>query len=261
MGKISILGCGWLGTPLTQSLLRNRFLVKGSSTTQNKAEELKKKGVQSYCFTVTETGNYPQDFFDSDRLVITLPFRRHLQDPFEYMRQMQSLVSSISNSPITHIIFTSSTGVYSKHSGHVTENTPITPTTDREAALLATEQVLLKLPVATTICRLAGLIGPNRMPGKFLSGKQNIPNPNAPVNLIWQSDCIEIFTRLLQNPPYNGILNCVSDDHPSRKEFYTRCAQEQGIPIPHFSEHADQTNKWVDNQKVKDLLSFLPRGL
>ena len=36
MEKIVIIGCGWLGFPLAQSLIRNKFKVIGTSTSVEK---------------------------------------------------------------------------------------------------------------------------------------------------------------------------------------------------------------------------------
>ena len=37
---ITILGCGWLGLPLAQTLVKEGYSVKGSTTTEDKLEVL-----------------------------------------------------------------------------------------------------------------------------------------------------------------------------------------------------------------------------
>ena len=44
MKQISILGCGWLGFPLAQALLKAGFSTKGSTTSIDKKEMLEKAG-------------------------------------------------------------------------------------------------------------------------------------------------------------------------------------------------------------------------
>jgi len=62
---------------------------------------------------------------------------------------------------------------------------------DAESALYRSEQLFHEnTNFQTTVIRLAGLIGPGRNPARFFAGKTNIPNGNAPVNLIHLDDCI-----------------------------------------------------------------------
>ena len=50
MHKIGILGCGWLGFPLAEILIKKGFDVKGTSTSLEKVEQLNKIGVKSCHF-------------------------------------------------------------------------------------------------------------------------------------------------------------------------------------------------------------------
>ena len=51
----------------------------------------------------------------------------------------------------------------------------------------------------TTVIRFGGLIGYDRMPGKFLTGKKDLPNGDAPVNLIHRDDCVQIIYQIIKN--------------------------------------------------------------
>jgi len=48
MKNVSILGCGWLGKPMAVSLMNDGFLVKGSTTSEIKIQELESLGIESY---------------------------------------------------------------------------------------------------------------------------------------------------------------------------------------------------------------------
>jgi nucleoside-diphosphate-sugar epimerase len=50
----------------------------------------------------------------------------------------------------------------------------------------------------TTILRFGGLIGEDRNPIRFLAGRENLENPDAPINLIHQTDCIGIILRIIE---------------------------------------------------------------
>ena len=38
--KIAIIGCGWLGLPLAKKLIKENFIVKGSTTSKEKISVL-----------------------------------------------------------------------------------------------------------------------------------------------------------------------------------------------------------------------------
>jgi nucleoside-diphosphate-sugar epimerase len=91
------------------------------------------------------------------------------------------------------VLFISSTSVYNDVDAFVTEETIARPATESGKQLLETEQLLQSnINFKTTILRFGGLIGEDRHPVKFLAGRENLENPNAPINLIHQEDCIGI---------------------------------------------------------------------
>ena len=48
--KIGIIGCGWLGLPLAKMFVSNNYKVKGSTTSKEKIEILKKEGIEPFFF-------------------------------------------------------------------------------------------------------------------------------------------------------------------------------------------------------------------
>ena len=124
------------------------------------------------------------------------------------------------------MLFISSTSVYGEENLIVTEETELNPDTESGKQLVQTEQLLQSnLNFKTTILRFGGLIGEDRHPIKFLAGRKNIENPNAPINLIHQDDCIGIIMEILEieflernlqcrdafSPESKGILHSKSD--------------------------------------------------
>jgi nucleoside-diphosphate-sugar epimerase len=155
---------------------------------------------------------------------------------------------------IKHLIFTSSTMIYQANNGPVTEESPLDDT-ERVQVLSQVEQFLLLLPdIKTTILRLGGLYGPDREIGQFALKKKVILK-NHPVNLIHQSDVITIISQLI-TAPYHGILNAVSDTHPTRYTLYQQALNETELSKIKFIEDATTPYKIVDNTKLKRLLHF-----
>ena len=54
--NIGILGCGWLGLPLASTMVKNKYSVHGSTTSQDKIEALKEKGITPYLIKLSENG-------------------------------------------------------------------------------------------------------------------------------------------------------------------------------------------------------------
>ncbi len=52
--QISILGCGWLGVPLAESLIKKGFSIKGSTTSEEKIEILTKKGIEAFLISIRQ---------------------------------------------------------------------------------------------------------------------------------------------------------------------------------------------------------------
>lgn len=259
MSQISILGCGWLGLPLAMALQKNGYSVKGSTTSDGKVPVLKQHGIEPFLIRLplkVEDAPAPA-FFDADVLVITAPFRRSLSDPFDYYRQMDSILPYVAASPVQLIVFTSSTAVYDNSDFPIDEKGSIS-SSPRAQALFATERLLWEnTGRKVTIVRLSGLYGPERPPGRFLAGKQGLQNGNSPVNLIHLDDAIGIVMAIIKGNMGNEVFNASSDFHGSRKAFYTEAARRMGLPEPHFvSESGPGPYKKISNEKVKKMLGY-----
>jgi len=259
MKTISILGCGWLGLPLGLFLLEKGFKIKGSTATPDKLLVLEKEGIEPYYINLSPEINadYDPDFFKSDVLIINFPPQRRADIVSYHQKQIESLIAEINNSSIEYVLFISSTSVYPELNREVREDEIIKPTKDSGKALLNVESLLTNVSrTQTTVLRFAGLIGYDRMPGRFLLGKRDVKNGNAPVNLIHRDDCIQIIFEIIQQDVWGQILNGCCDKHPLRKEYYTLQAKIIGVDLPTFDD-SDITNyKIISNKKLKKILSY-----
>jgi nucleoside-diphosphate-sugar epimerase len=259
MKTISILGCGWLGLPLAAHLLKEGFAIKGSVSRSERMELLKQKGISPWHIQISDTaitGENLSGFLASETLVINFPPARR-EDIVEYhTAQIKQLIDVINSSSIKQVLFISSTSVYPELNRTITEADSFEPTKGSGKALVAVENLLQsQTGFNTTILRLAGLIGYDRQPGRFLSGKKNIENGNGPVNVIHQDDCILIIAEIIRQGVWGGIYNACADLHPSRQEFYTRAAEKIGIPLPEFIPN-NNNFKIVNADKIKSRLNY-----
>ena len=260
MTQISILGCGWLGLPLAKALLENGFSVKGSTTSQEKLSMLKNLGIQPYLIALSEdetVGNL-NDFLDNSKiLIIDVPPKLRGSATENFVSKIKNLMPFIEKSSVEKVLFISSTSVYGENNLVVTEETELNPDTESGKQLVQAEQLLQSNPnFKTTILRFGGLIGEDRHPIKFLAGRTNIENPNAPINLIHQDDSTAIILKIIKLDCWNETFNAATPFHPSRKEYYTQKAIEFNLPLPEFNSETLAFGKTIASSKVETLLGY-----
>lgn len=271
MKQISILGCGWLGLPLAKSLLIKGFSVNGSTTSIDKMDVLKNVEIIPFQIQLFEDkieGNIDIFLKDSEILILDIPPKLRGNSKENFVQKVKNLIPFIEKSTIKKVIFVSSTSVYEDTFTEqiVTEEIEPDPNTESGKQLLQTEQLLLaNIHFKTSVVRFGGLIGIDRNPITFLSGKTDIENPNAPINLIHQGDCIGIIEALIEkglqqaqtdNNFFNEVFHAVAPFHPSRKEYYTQKAIELNLPLPKFNESKPSVGKTILSTKIEPILKY-----
>ena len=260
MKKISILGCGWLGLPLAKSLISKDFSVKGSTTSEAKLAVLESANIQAHSIRLTENkvmGNIEAFLSESEILIIDIPPKLRGDGAENFVAKIATLVPFIAESTINHVVFISSTSVYADDNTIVTENSQPEPDTESGRQLLATEKLLqANTNFQTTVIRFGGLIGENRHPIHFLAGRKKLDNPEAPINLIHQNDCIGIIEAVIAQNTKGEVFNAVAPYHPTRKDYYTQKAIALGLPLPEFEEGNISVGKRIDSEKIARVLNY-----
>lgn len=260
--KISILGCGWLGLPLAKELLAKSHCVKGSTTSPEKLQFLSSEGIIPFLLSVSSegiSGDLTGFLADSELLIINIPPGLRRNPEKDFAGAIERLVREIDTSGVQRVIFVSSTSVYPD-----TPEIPIYTEADAangnsEAAkqLRSSEDLLLKHhSFSTCVLRFGGLIGADRHPVKFLTGRKNISNPLAPVNLIHRKDCVGIIMKLVAARNAAGIFNAVYPEHPSRRDYYIKRAQEEGLIPPEFNEASPSKGKIIRSERIGEELGY-----
>lgn len=261
MSKISILGCGWLGFPLAKSMLETGFSVKGSTTSTEKVELLEGCGIEPFQIILSEKqiiGDISNFLQDSETLVLDIPPRLRSTESENFVSKIEILIPFIERSEVKNVLFISSTSVYGDaNSGSIDENSLLNPETESGKQLVQVEQVLKQNSFfKTTILRFGGLIGEDRHPVYHLSGRQNIENPNAPINLIHRDDCIGIITSIVQKNLWPETFNAVAPFHPTRKEYYSRKADALGLELPIFKSESQLSGKIILSDKIQMVAGY-----
>lgn len=226
MKKISVIGLGWFGAPLAKSLLQDGFEVLGTTRTEEKKSELEKENIK---VELLDYPKYPsRKFLESNIIVLNIPPFTEELEWFE----------SWSWNEKSWIIFISSTSVYSK--------------TSAAASNLKQQESWIQDHFRHwTILRFGGLIGPDRHPGKYLSGRKNLSGRLSPVNLIHLDDCIGVTKAIITRNMQNEIFNVVSSEHPSREKYYTDYCLKHGLPVPEFDQDDHSVGHSISNDKIK----------
>ncbi len=269
--KIAILGCGWLGLPLAKSLLSKDYEVKGSTTSESKLDLLKNAGISPFQIQLEEhqiIGNMEDFLKETDVLVIDIPpgLRRETSTSNEmtFVNKVKMLIPFIEKSGAQKVIFVSSTSVYGDSFPviEITEETQPNPDTESGKQLAITETLLQSNPhFKTTVIRFGGLLGDDRHPVNFLAGRANVENPDAPVNMIQREDCIGVIEKALElaqddNWEWNQTLNAVAPQHPTRKAYYHKKAENLNLPLPTFAEDSESKGKIISSEKVETILGY-----
>ncbi len=255
--KIGILGAGWLGLPLGKSLLEKGHSINASTTTESNLDKIREAGIAPFLLCFAPDINGDQSFFqDIDILILNIPPRRR-EDIIEYhAEQIRAIVKEIENTKIRKVIFVSSSSVYPELNRTVTEKDAGYPSKRSGEALIKAESILLKNTCfETTIVRFAGLVGPERPPGRFFAGKKDLPNGKAPINMIHQADCISIIEHIIELEAWGETFNGVADKHPQKQVFYQEAARKGSFETPSFIDEL-KDYKRVSNSHLKAVLGY-----
>ncbi len=260
---VSVMGCGWYGLPLAIRLARAGFSVNGSTTSEDKLKTLKEHQISEYLIRMEPGLKSPANvdsFFAADALVLNIPPGRGQEHAASrYRLMMDNLMPHLISSPVSLVVFISSTSVYGDLNRVVHEDDAGEgEVSESGRIMLETEKLLLgRTEFATTVLRFGGLYGNDRHPARYLSGKTELSNPEGPVNLVHLEDCIRVTERIIRKQAGNEIFNVVCDEHPNRKTYYTEMCRRLGLKKPQFAEQQESDCwKQVANRKLKQDLGY-----
>ncbi|WP_432452518.1 MULTISPECIES: SDR family oxidoreductase [unclassified Agarivorans] len=255
--RISIVGCGWLGLPLAQFLLAEGYRVLGSRRKLEELESLGHLGIEAYQLDLAPQlqSNNIAALLACDLLIVNIPPGRKTNTADYHIAQITALLDAATEHGVKKILFISSTSVYGPQQGIVDEYTARHPTTRSGIALSHIEDKLFaSRAYQASVLRFSGLLGGQRKPGRFLSGK-TVSGAKSPVNVIHRQDCIALIGALIQRDIWGEQFNACSDLHPTKQEFYELAAEQLGLVAPTFTA-GEVSNKRIDNHRIKAVLNY-----
>lgn len=240
MNKLVIVGCGWLGKQFIAHVDQLDLLPDWQLFATNRTAAT---GLPSNVQPLQWLGEHDSPALEASlRHAVWLVALSPGRDRSSYMANLQRIVRMASAWQCQHLLFCSSTGVYSQLAGDVDESSELVRGHARVDALAAAEQVALSFP-SCTVLRLAGLIGEGRHPGAFCKSGR-MAGGELPVNLVHSEQVAVSIAGLLQRSQKPRVWNLVHPEHPQKANFYRHAAALYGIAEPEFVE-ADEPARRV----------------
>lgn len=232
---VSIIGIGWLGFPLAEQLITHGYKVWGSVTSTEKVARLQQRGITAVQLQLNPqpVGNLA-GLLQADTLVINVPPKAGKMGDAFHPQQIQHLTEAIRQSPVEHVIYVSSTSVYPELNRVVTEADVTTEAQSATPMLIRAERLVQALaPERTvTVLRYGGLMGYDRIPGKYVAGR-TVDSGDIPVNYLHRDDAVGILETMISQK-LTGIFNGVAPEHPAREAIYQKSCTDFGYPLPTF---------------------------
>lgn len=219
MNTVGIVGCGWLGSPLSREL---------------------QKEYDVECFARDKTWN-DSSFWQRDTLIIAI----NTKD--DYLNTLKKIASLAKDT--CHMILMSSISVYREFEHEVDENAKMA----NSSLIKEAEELMLEAKENVVVLRLGGLMGDDRVSGRWKVAKDF---SDGYVNYIHRDDVIEIVKQIIKKGIKSGVYNLVAPGHPLRSEIHARNAERFGFEQGSFSGmssrivHSDKIIKELDYEFI-----------
>ncbi len=255
MKEVGIIGLGWTGKPLAKFLKNQGWKIVGSTTTEQKKNDLLNSGLDAVRLEMAPhpVGSGFQKLFEGDYLVINIPPRSRVQSADFYLEQIKFLKSMINQSKVKKVIFISSTGIYPSGPSEFPydENCELSTDNVGNKTLWDAEKMISSSTnYDLTIIRFSGLMGEERIPGKYFAGKDNVVG-HTRVNYIHQDDAVRAIAWVLENEIWGELFNATSPIHPKRKDVYEKNAESIGLEKPKsYAPEKEGEDRLVSTEKL-----------
>ncbi|MBZ9611220.1 NAD(P)H-binding protein [Rheinheimera maricola] len=246
--KVIVVGCGWLGSQLAQQLASEGHQVWATRRTVEALATLPAQ-VHGLVVDLTNIADITplQPVFDDAIVICAVAPGRHTEQS-HYIAALQQLARLATTAGSRQLIHFSSTGIYQGLSGAVDEAAMLVQADTRVSLLLQGEQALQQFAPTLTL-RLAGLMGPGRHPGRFITGRV-LPDANGAINMVHVWDVIAAVMQVLAALPCEGIYNLSSPLMETRQAFY-HAAAELALQTPASFSGGDAGRKIVAGKFIQ----------
>lgn len=241
MKTLSILGAGWLGLELAQTL-KAKFYIKLSARNELTRRRHIDLGFESFILT--------EGVYDNLDMLLSCEYLLINYPPSKFNNYLQ-FITTLSQYPtfsqIEKVLFVSSSSVYPKKPDVYGEDCSILVSSN--PLYYKVEQYMNKK--AHLIFRCAGLMGANRIAGKYFSNKI-VTDGKSRVNHVHRIDVIRAFSFAIKHD-LEGIFNVCAPQHPTKEELCLYQSKHCHFPPPIFIEDTKCTQRIIDSSKLERL--------
>lgn len=234
MSHILFFGLGFSARVLAERLAQRGWTVSATSRSAAGAEAIRARGYRAFVFD--GSAPLPGEAFDGvTHVVDSAPagddgdpvLRQHARDFAERAGQFR------------WVAYLSTTGVYGDHGGGlVTEDTPLTPNTERGRKRLEAETQWLELwrayGLPVMIFRLAGIYGPgrNQLVSLLDGTAKRVIKPGQVFSRIHVADIANTLEASMARPHPGRAYNVCDDEACPPQVVVEHAAKLLGLPVP-----------------------------
>lgn len=271
--RVLIIGCGYIGLPLGEELIRQGHDVVGIGRTAADRPELRAAGIRGVNADMTRPDSLRQVDGPFDWVVNCVSSSHGGPDDYRkvYLEGTRNLIDWLGANPPKKFLYTSSTGVYAQDNGTtVKEDHATEPANETGKALVATEQLLLAAAherrFPAVILRVAGIYGPERtfQLTQFIENKSRVEGKgDRHLNMIHRDDVVGAIIAALKNGRPGEAYNAVDDEPVPQIHFLRWLSETLGKWMPPAASPEELakkkrgvTNKKVSNRRLKMELGY-----
>lgn len=221
---------------VARQCLTDDFIVKGTTTTPEKLKLLQDEGINAFLLNLEEQGPIDTSLLESDIILSAIPPRTRRNEGGSHVQQIENLLTQLNSEQ--YFIYISSTSVYPDAAGTYDESFHLTSQNTGNHVLYEAEQRILSYFESPLILRPGGLMGYNRIAGRYFAGG-TAPGRLQPVNYIHRDDVVDLIAQSIQKR-LAGVYNLVAPDHPTREEVYAANSQHYDFAMPAFRDEGIQ---------------------
>ena len=272
--RVLIVGCGYVGLPLGEELVKLGHEVHGLRRTSEGAAELEGVGIKPLAGDITRPEDLAALSGPYDWVVNLVSSSKGGPEIYQqvYVDGTRNLIAWLrgQTSPLKKYVYTSSTSVYGQADGSsVKETSPTEPKSATSQLLVEAERVVLEASqqgFPGVVLRVAGIYGPDRghLFQKFCRNEARIDGDGLRIiNMIHRTDVVGCIISALKSGRPGEVYNTVDDEPVTQTTFYRWLAETLGKAMPpHATEEETatrkrgETSKKVQNRRLKAELGY-----
>jgi hypothetical protein len=182
-----------------------------------------------YCLSRDRSVNSEGQLYDCDVLIIAIPPRDN------YLEVLEQTLSLISDQ--TQVILLSSISFY-----------------DGKALVVEAETLLQKLDENVVILRLGGLMGYDRVAGKYTAGK--VLTSDSRTNYVHRDDVAGIIESIIKQDVREEFFDVVAPIQSTKKAIFAQNAKKFGFKETEFLG-GDEVGKKLSPTKLCEVLNYV----